>query len=64
MVLYGKVVDELEYVMVKMLVWWDFENCQVLKGCDVYKIVFNIKLVVEKMKYCGLVIIYVYGDIN
>ncbi|KAF2561592.1 hypothetical protein F2Q70_00018829, partial [Brassica cretica] len=45
-------------------VWWDVENCQVPKGCDAHKIALNIKSGVEKMKYCGPVTIYAYGDIN
>ncbi|KAF9595335.1 hypothetical protein IFM89_039048 [Coptis chinensis] len=56
---------ERQYVKAKISVWWDIENCQVRKGCDLHAIAQNIRSSLNKMNYCGQIsAISAYGDIN
>ncbi|PRQ45070.1 putative meiosis arrest female protein [Rosa chinensis] len=55
---------EQQYVTAKTSVWWDIENCQVPKVCDVHAIAQNISSALVKMNYCGPVSISAYGDTN
>ncbi|KAL8150332.1 hypothetical protein V2J09_020140 [Rumex salicifolius] len=53
---------EPQYAKEKISVWWDIENCQVPKGCDVLAITPNISSALAKMSYCGSITISAYGD--
>lgn len=53
---------EEQYVSAKTSVFWDIENCQVPKGCDVHAIAQNISSALFKMNYRGPVSISAYGD--
>lgn len=55
---------EAEFATAKTSVWWDFENCNVPKGCDGHAIAQNIKSALLKRNYCGPLTIYAYGDTN
>ncbi|KAL6219652.1 hypothetical protein ACLB2K_007411 [Fragaria x ananassa] len=55
---------EKQYVTAKTSVWWDIENCQVPKVCDVHAIAQNISSALVEMNYCGPVSISAYGDTN
>lgn len=53
---------EEQYVKAKTSVWWDIENCHVLKVSDPHAIAQNISSALVKMNYCGPVSISAYGD--
>ncbi|KAM1299337.1 hypothetical protein ACFX1Q_000797 [Malus domestica] len=53
---------EAQYQKAKTSVWWDIENCQVPKVCDVHAIAQNISSALVNMNYCGPVSISAYGD--
>lgn len=55
---------ERQYREAKTSVWWDIENCQVPKICDVHAIAQNVRSSLEKMNYCGQISISAYGDTN
>ncbi|CAN4079465.1 unnamed protein product [Withania somnifera] len=60
----GVAAAEPRYEAAKTSVWWDIENCQVPRGCDVHAIAQNINTVLRKMNYNGPVTISAYGDAN
>lgn len=55
-------VAEPQYVDVKTSVWWDIENCQVPRVCDVIAIARNINSALSRCGYRGQVSISAYGD--
>ncbi|XP_050363420.1 uncharacterized protein LOC126782246 [Argentina anserina] len=55
---------EKQYEQAKTSVWWDIENCQVPKVCDVHAIAQNISSALVRMNYFGPVSISAYGDTN
>ncbi|GFP88445.1 meiosis arrest female protein 1, partial [Phtheirospermum japonicum] len=53
---------EAQYGGAKTSVWWDIENCQVLRGCDANAFAQNTSSTLVKLNYCGPITISSYGD--
>ena len=55
---------EQQYMAAKTSMWWDIENCQVPKSCDLHAIARNIRSALAKLNYSGPVSVSAYGDTN